>query len=268
MKLKPVTKKGDAKKAPARKRKSRKRKTRNEQINERVEKWRNTPIVTADESSHGVFPEGVDMRYVERMLCPWHELDMQALRKVFDSDDPMVALYERDPVAVAWLGLCYDPFSPFVLSYSEVGDRKDAVSAALKIPEAQRETIHMIADIDIARAMVSLLMRLHRTKWTMLVAYQEMLYRTVAMTTWISPEELATMKMRGKGIADWLMSSMKALKEAKSMTQDIEELMLEVTRGDSVAAKRVEQVADYSAEFMANVLNTFMDSQTSEDEEE
>lgn len=224
-----------------------------------VRRLAQTPLTHSAEGvgdDGAIFTEEMDTSRLSRMLCRWHDLSRGDLEAAFGDGSAMVALYEKDPQAVAYLGLCYDINSPYVRSYHDVTERKDMLCSRLKVPQQRRQGLTMLADMDVARALVELLMRLHKRKWTMLVAYEEMMYRTVALTMRVRERDLDA---SGKQMVEWLNASMKALGSAHDMMSKIDELMVDVTAGDAVAMQRVEDVPDYSAEFMARVLTVFHD---------
>lgn len=274
MRLRPVTA-SDTPEAPL-KAPKRKRTPKAKRMAANAERKRNRAMVSAasaevaDAGQRRFFTDDLDTSRVAQMVVPWHRVDDDSspLVKVFGADSPVMALWQRRPLHVCYLGLCYDPSSPFVLSYKDIGERKDMVMSFLHVPLDERGPLTMLTDKGTVMALMHILERIHRTKWTLLVAYQEMLYRATALTLHVDAAELAAIKASGKGVASWLMSGMKSLASAKEMTADIDELMLAVTAGDSVAAQRLDETPDYSADFIMRVLTVFEDSQTGVDEEE
>ncbi|RME49906.1 MAG: hypothetical protein D6790_21940 [Caldilineae bacterium] len=200
-------------------------------------------------------PGELDVSAMKDMLCDWCDPDEGELARTFGEDSHMVALLRKDARLVAYLGLCYDPASPFVRSIRDVSERKEAVAKACSLPDRVREPLYHISDATVARALMELLMRRFNTKWALLVAYYEMLYKTVAMSTYLSDKEIAALHMKGKGLADWLTAKMKALDKAVETIDKIDKLLLDVTSGDMAAARQMDRMPDFSASFMLRVLN-------------
>jgi len=211
----------------------------------------------ATPTAPGIFGDELDTSTLDKMLCPWHTLDMRALRRAFAADSPMVALYEGDAAAARWLGLTYDPHSPFVRTYRDVRERKEAAFTFVGIAdERRRKALALLTDKGVVAALIALLARIHHTKWALLVAEQEVVYRTIALSTYLPPRLLDT---ESDKLAKKTLLDMKSLTEAGELTDRIEAQLLEITAGDNVAAKRVENSPDFGAEFVAGVLNVFID---------
>ncbi|RMF64863.1 MAG: hypothetical protein D6746_01110 [Bacteroidetes bacterium] len=179
---------------------------------------------------------------------------MDDVVSLFD-EGPFVVLAQRSLAEAAYLGLCYDPSSPYVLSYPDVSERKSVLVAACGLDGTRRSAVTALTDGEVVHALVHLLMVLRKQDWALLVAYEELFWKVISGALFTDSEEIAMMRDRGKTISDWLVSRKKSLDAAADMLHgSIRPLVVDMTTGDSVAATAVIGMRDYTPEAVADVF--------------
>lgn len=210
----------------------------------------------------------LDCRLKDSCLLSWWDLDVDAVADVF-GEGPMVVLAERSLAEAAYLGLCYDPSSPYVRSYPDVSERKTVVLGACGIGGDRHHALMALSDGEVAHALVHLLMVLRKQEWALLVAYEELLWKMLAGSLYADEEEIRLLRERGKTIADWLVSRKKALDAASSvLSESIRPLVVDMTMGDSMAANVVIGMRDYTPEAVADMFGYTAGMEGLYDEEE
>lgn len=202
-----------------------------------------------------VLDEALDCRRQASCLLPWWELTVDGVVAVF-GEGPFVELARRSLAEAAYLGFCYDPSSPYVLSYPDVRERKDVVLAACRIAAGRHRDLMLLSEGDVVQALVHLLMKVRPREWALLVAYEELLWKTLAGALYTDEAEIAMLRSKGKTVADWLVSRKRALDAAQSILEDsVRPLSVDMALGDSVASDAIATSMDYTPEAISDVFS-------------
>ena len=194
---------------------------------------------------------------------------MADIESVF-GDGAFVVLARRSLAEAAWLGLCYDPSSPYVLSYPDVSERKDAALRACRISPSRHRELTLLSEGEVVQALIHLLMKLRPREWALLVSYEELLWKTLAGGLYTDEQEIAMLRERGKTVADWLVSRKKALDAAHSILMDsVRPLSVDMALGDGVASDAIASGMDYTPEMVSDVFSAAgLDGQWGDEGEE